>query len=142
MQDLVQSNAPLSAARQVQHTRALRVAVALGGLLVQAVELELLSLCHLGGAVLGKIADDLDSLLELSVTHDDEVGSRTGKPNSNDAIVPDSMPTHCPMRRILDQNPGLPNRILQFLIPLRACKTNLVGYDLLVYVVHVTSPGT
>ena len=94
MQDLVQSNAPLSAARQVQHTRALRVAVALGGLLVQAVQLELLSLCHLGGAVLGKIADDLDSLLELSVTHDDEVGSRTGKPNSNDAFVPDSMPTH------------------------------------------------
>lgn len=94
MQELVQSNAPLSAARQVQHTRALRVAVALGGLLVQAVELELLSLCHLGGAVLGQIADDLDSLLELSVTHDDEVGSRTGKPNSNDAFVPDSMPTH------------------------------------------------
>ena len=118
MQELVQSNAPLSAARQVQHTRALRVAVALGGLLVQAVELELLSLCHLGGAVLGQVADNLDSLLELSVTHDDEVGSRIGKPNSNDAFVPDSMPTHtCPMRRILDVNPGLPNRILQFPIP-------------------------
>lgn len=60
---------PLGATGEVQHTRTRGRHVALGGLLVQTVDLDLLSLRHLSRAVLGQTTDNLHCLLELSVAH-------------------------------------------------------------------------
>ena len=60
---------PLGATSEVQHARARRRHVALGGLLVKAVDLELLGLGHLRRAVLRETADNFNGLLELGVAH-------------------------------------------------------------------------
>ena len=63
------SHVPLSAASKVEHTRALRVAVAIISLLEQTVELKLLGLRHFDRTVFRHGANNLHGFLELCVAH-------------------------------------------------------------------------